>query len=211
MEKRKITTDELFDSLITVLINYERNKDILSETPHRRFLDLALVPVLLNKKENSYEYVSESLIRDYKLDCDKIIDFAYLNHIRTLGIQFRSMFDIFMKIIPDEAFMEQSDNPFDISSKNTFVLTNKYMLYGASLLYNKELLEMIGSLFKKDYYIIPSSVNEIIIFPNIEYNEVSEIKDLIRMVNENVLESEDLFLSNSLYKYKINYNSIAIL
>ena len=211
MEKRKITTDELFDSLITVLINYERNKDILSETPHRRFLDLALVPVLLNKKENSYEYVSESLIRDYKLDCDKIIDFAYLNHIRTLGIQFRSMFDIFMKIIPDETFMEQSDNPFDISSKNTFVLTNKYMLYGASLLYNKELLEMIGSLFKKDYYIIPSSVNEIIIFPNIEYNEVSEIKDLIRMVNENVLESEDLFLSNSLYKYKINYNSIAIL
>ena len=211
MEKRKITTDELFDSLITVLINYERNKDILSETPHRRFLDLALVPVLLNKKENTYEYVSESLIRDYKLDCDKIIDFAYLNHIRTLGIQFRSMFDIFMKIIPDETFMEQSDNPFDISSKNTFVLTNKYMLYGASLLYNKELLEMIGSLFKKDYYIIPSSVNEIIIFPNIEYNEVSEIKDLIRMVNENVLESEDLFLSNSLYKYKINYNSIAIL
>ena len=54
MEKRKITTDELFDSLITVLINYERNKDILSETPHRRFLDLALVPVLLNKKENIF-------------------------------------------------------------------------------------------------------------------------------------------------------------
>lgn len=48
MQKNNITTGENFDSLITVLMNYDIHKDVLSETPHRRFLDLALVPVYLN-------------------------------------------------------------------------------------------------------------------------------------------------------------------
>ena len=47
MQKNNLTTGEIFESLITVLINYDRNKDVLHKTPHRRFLDLALVPVLI--------------------------------------------------------------------------------------------------------------------------------------------------------------------
>ena len=84
MKKNNLTTGEIFESLITVLINYDRNKDVLQKTPHRRFLDLALVPVLIKNIdiENSYEFIDSACINDMDISFDLFMDIAYFNYRR---------------------------------------------------------------------------------------------------------------------------------
>lgn len=213
MQKNNLTTGEIFESLITVLINYDRNKDVLHKTPHRRFLDLALVPVLIKNIdiENSYEFIDSACINDMDISFDLFMDIAYFNYRRKMGTRMFSMFD-YIKPFEDELCSESLDCVDYIPdiSKGLYVVSNKYLMYGAAAMCNDELLELIGRYFKTDYYIIPSSINEILVFPKDEFINEDDCKEMIRTVNTFALGSPDQYLSDNLYKYVLSDKKIYI-
>ena len=61
-------------------------------------------------------------------------------------------------------------------------------------------LEMIGQILKKDYYILPSSVHEVIIVPYSEIYVCSKLDEMVREINSTQVEEEDV-LSNHVYLY----------
>ena len=213
MRKDNITTGEMFDTLITVLINYDRYKDILQKTPHRRFLDLALVPVLINDFyiENSYEFIDNSCIENMDIDSELFMDLAYFNYGRKMGTKVISMFD-YMKPFDNELYSENLSyveaSP-DIS-KSIYILSNKYLLYGAAAMCNKELLDQMGRYLKSDYYIIPSSINELLIFPDEYLIGEADCKEMIKYVNTYGLDSPGQYLSDNLYKYDASEQKLYI-
>ena len=83
------------------------------------------------------------------------------------------------------------------------VLTYEKIDFGARVMLNKRYL----SKYKTDLYIIPSSVNEVIIFADtLDYNYITET---IRNMNENFVDPWEV-LSNNLYFYDYRKNCIVI-
>ena len=46
-----------------------------------------------------------------------------------------------------------------------YVLTNSSKIQGAACMFYPHVLEMIGEILKEDFYILPSSIHEVIILP----------------------------------------------
>ena len=94
-----------------------------------------------------------------------------------------------MEILP-------SDHPFrQISVVRTDVFSERF---GAGVIGSKTILESIRKE-KGDFYIIPSSIHELIIVPA-SLGGTEGLTEMIKEVNSTVLEPEDI-LANELYKY----------
>ena len=79
------------------------------------------------------------------------------------------------------------------------MLTNRSRLNGASVILYPGLLQKVRVLFGKDYYIIPSSVDEVIIVPHREDIRGFVLEEILRERNED--EMRGMVLSNTVYEY----------
>lgn len=86
-----------------------------------------------------------------------------------------------------------------------YILTNKDEVNGAGLIFNDMILEDIRKKIG-DYYILPSSIHEVIIVP-IFGNEREGLSDMVKEVNETAV-SIDERLSDHAYMYDGEFRSI---
>lgn len=102
---------------------------------------------------------------------------------------------------PEELIYGNEPLPFDL-----YVLTNQGSLYGATAISYKGLLNRLYRRFGKPFYVIPSSVHETILYPEIEKERLKKqyspekMKKIIIAVNRGSLEPKER-LSDSLYYY----------
>lgn len=81
-----------------------------------------------------------------------------------------------------------------------FVLTNRDGVDGATCIVYKGLLERIRRRLGRGFYIIPSSVHEVIILPEIEGYSRDTLESMVKEVNSTVLSEMDI-LSENVYYY----------
>ena len=91
---------------------------------------------------------------------------------------------------PGILFPEGYDSPLVVRSKREH--------NGASFILHSELMEDLAENVKCDFYIIPSSVHELIIIPVDFGLDADSIKEMIKAINSEVLSAEEK-LSDSLY------------
>lgn len=166
------------------LLNYEKNRVYFEEKEiiFRRFLDLAIVPIL-SFSEASVN-VTKDMVKIWGSDENTVID-AALKGVGKDGYEFLDIPSILK---------------FPTNVCPMYSLTNKDFYYGASKILCPGILEGIAKKMGKKYWIIPSSVHECIIIP---FGTDLEAKDIKRMIYEvNRVEVKDCdFLSNNLYMY----------
>ena len=72
-----------------------------------------------------------------------------------------------------------------------WVLTNESRMYGASQILNRSVLEKAAERIDGDFFILPSSVHEVICLGRDDEYDISELLSTIRYVNETELEPQD--------------------
>ena len=88
-----------------------------------------------------------------------------------------------------------------------FVLTNGERMNGASLILHDDILETIGAMIHSDYYVLPSSCNEVIILPAFIDLTVPEMLSMVREANATHVEPEEL-LSDKVQYYSREEHSL---
>lgn len=81
-----------------------------------------------------------------------------------------------------------------------FVLSNDQAMQGASLITLPDLLDQIGDILQGDFYILPSSLHEVIIVPQNTQMTLDELSEMVHSVNESQVAAEDL-LSDKVQHY----------
>ena len=73
------------------------------------------------------------------------------------------------------------------------VLTNGQSSFGASLIIHPDIREKIAECMGGDYYVLPSSVHEVIIVPadGSAGLSVRELNDIVRQINETQVAPEE--------------------
>ena len=188
------------------LVNYERNSEALENYPHFRFLDLAIVfclNVSLPNKESGAIRIDNKIASLIGADADRLMTLAVKNTPVLYPSNFEGLDELLIKImkkrgIPDFMIPLFSGNTPALHTPMK-VLSNDREFYGASCIIYPGVLEKIRNEIGQDFYILPSSINEVIIVPS-DCADAVYLTDMVRDVNRTVIPPEEI-LSDNVYRY----------
>lgn len=192
------------DKIIYKLVNQERNGELLDQVPHVRYLDLAILYFVLVDMDKSGGQMATMLIRNehltwWNVTSEEICRRADMNTEKILPYEFSAMCMMIEEMLGNQEMEEEEWKKFR-EQENMYILTNHIRSCGASAILYPGRLQAIGDYFKENYFILPSSIHEVIILPESKALPKDEMECVIREVNETQVQAEE-FLSNHAYYY----------
>lgn len=187
------------DRLYIKLINRAKNEEFLKGSPHKDFLDLAIVPyvrVYDRKIGNGIIMVRNEHLKLWKIDDVTVLETAAKNTHDHDDFNIRHIIDVLRTMGTNLPFYPEDQDSFPM-----YVATNDRMTNGAAVLTMKDKLKEFAQIIGGDYYIIPSSVHELILLGKGGENSSQEIDTMIREVNRTQLGPDDV-LSDHVYEYR---------
>lgn len=196
--------DKVKDKIMFKIVNKKLNEKLLSEVPHRCFLDLAICYYVLVKDinfENGSILINNSHAKMWDVDEETLFKLSEKNTCNTFKEDLMSMYDMMCELMikrgEDEELMKEMLRPMD---DKMYVLTNNARQYGASCIMYNDVLKNFSDEKNSDLVIIPSSVHEVIILSLNDNDSVEELNDMVTQVNaDHVLPQE--ILSDHVYIY----------
>lgn len=185
------------EKIVCKLIHAPRNETLLKTLPFVPFLDFAIVFYILfevDEKGTATIPVTEDLIQLWETSLKEIHELAKQNTPKLLPAVFKPM-----RIVMEELLGNPCDNIIQ-ADDIMFVLTNSLRSLGASCILYENTLLHIGNFLKENYYILPSSIHEIIIIPESQAPCRETLNEMIIEVNETQVEPEEV-LSDHVYYY----------
>lgn len=185
-----------------ILIHPQKNADFLINIPHKEFLGLA-VCYRCDMGKNYAFNVNNHMMKGFNIDLEELDTWAKRN-TKVLKPSILSDMDEMMFAMAKKAGIpEELTNVLmmAVGATKTKVVTNAEAYYGASALLFEDTLFSFAEILGKNYYIIPSSVHELILMPG-EDNQIPEQKlvDMVREVNNDMLSSRE-FLTDDIFYY----------
>ena len=213
--ERMLSFKGVKDRIIFRLINTEKNKDLLLDVPHKKFLDLSLVFAVLVEADNdgtAVMLIKDLHMRQWKVTKEQLWDAAKENTKRLLpaecfGMNF-AVYELLSRSTPGEHDRENLlrrtwhiHEELELPEKDKmYVLSNKLKNYGAACIAYPYILDMLAGVLKENFYVLPSSVHEVIIVPESSQIRQSELERMVREINETQVPEEEI-LSNHAYFY----------
>ena len=213
--ERMLSFEGVKDRIIFRLINTEKNKDLLLDVPHKKFLDLSLVFAVLVEADNdgtAVMLIKDLHMRQWKVTKEQLWNAAKENTKRLLpaecfGMNF-AVCELLSRSTPGEHDRENLlrrtwhiHEELELPEKDKmYVLSNKLKNYGAACIAYPYILDMLAGVLKENFYVLPSSVHEVIIVPESSRIRQSELERMVREINETQVPEEEI-LSNHAYFY----------
>ncbi|WP_026495399.1 DUF5688 family protein [Butyrivibrio sp. WCD3002] len=187
------------DRIVPRLVSLEMNKELLKDRPHMVIEDLAVqYYVILDRSEDGTAgvAVTNSIMRSWGVTTEELHKTALKNLPVIEQSTFQSMFEVLSRMIGGDF---EDIMPED---SGMYVLSNKSKLHGASALLDTEMMNNIYEKLGGEFYVIPSSVHEVIILPmNLGFDSKG-LKMMINEVNSTQVSLEDR-LADHAYVYSI--------
>lgn len=212
------------------LINRTRNAKMLERVPYRVMENLAMIyqctvigdefgcasVVIEYSHLRFWQVTEEQIFRDALINMPIMLPPQKIPMRQFLQGNIRSMLDAKMEELrrrePDEIEDDEWEAVLDEISKTLTeecseetdpmcILTNCHKFYGAAVVLYPGLLERMADEFSESFFILPSSVHEVILLAETGYEDADELKKLVHDVNRTNV-SADEFLSDDVYYYR---------
>jgi len=189
--------DNVKDNIYCKVVNRELNEELIQTMPHMLLLNLACI-YYVDLDNGFTANITNAWLKYWGVSQKDIHELAIKN--------MQSDWVPVCSRISDVIGME--DNEIDM-----WIMTMKKKDspdMGASIILFKDIMNQLleEKRLPKQCYIIPNSVNELIITPL--YGDVSELNDMVKEVNETLLKNEEI-LSDVAYHFDREKNEIKIL
>ena len=178
------------------LINTAQNEKMLLNVPHLNYYDFSIIFFMffdISPDNRGTILVTDKLLSLWKTNLHELYDIAQKNMPKLLPMSFLPMQDMICEMLHSKQIDCLEDNPL-------YVLTNKQRTFGASVLLYDNVLPKIGDHIQDSFFIIPSSIHELIIVPEKRSPRREELNKMIREVNATQISPEEL-LGECVYYY----------
>lgn len=193
------------DRIVFKLINTKKNQEFLESVPHVEMLDLSLVFYVLlevSSEGTAAMMVTNSHIEKWEVSTEVLHKAAAENSKRLLPAEFFTMNYAMRELLGSAAARRDKENLLNgeqAASDGMYVLSNRIRSYGAACIAYPYILEMIGGILKSDYYILPSSVHEVVIVPDAGDIDSRELDEMIREINITQVADEEVLSDHSYF------------
>ncbi len=191
--------------VVKTAANYRK----LAELPHRTVEDLAMYYVVKLPQQIEGEgasfCVNNRLLKLWNVTEEQLYGDAIKNERECKSARLVNMVTMLKEldgIRSQENLMDGEPLTEDYFEKNLnlFVLTNQERINGAAMMMVPDVMDKVSELIPQGFYILPSSIHEVLIMPK-DGNAISkELGDLVRDINRSHV-SRDEVLSDRAYEY----------
>lgn len=210
-DKFQYSFEEMKSHIIYRLVSYERNRKLLENIPHIRYLDLAITYHCLVREDEEgigTIRITNEHRKQWKVQLKELHELAADNTKRLFPVSIRSMEDVIRSMLMDEMsgneglsaemnlFVENSSNV----ERNMYILTNEKGINGASCLLYPDVLAEFAERFQSDFYLFPSSIHEVILVPARDQGSSREYAEMVHEINTTQVAKEEV-LSDRVYYY----------
>ncbi len=189
--------------IIFKLIHYQKNHDTLSQIPHIPYLDLAICFCCLYDtpaKQHATITIRNEHLKLWDISCEELYEIAVANTKLLLPYVISDM-DTFLQQL------SKSPLPPLFHPSPMHILTNKETLFGASCLLYENVLRDFSLKYNSSFYILPSSIHEVILIPTDTNEQLATMSSMVRSVNAESVPLEEV-LSDHAYFYDIRSHKI---
>lgn len=193
--------DKVKSHIVCKLVNFERNRELLTDVPHFRFLDLAIVFSCLLESDstgNATILIHQQHLSYWNITKDDLYALALQNTPTLLKYDLRNMTDILKELLSNED-IEDFPTPSD-AIVPMYVLTNQHKLNGSVCILYHNLLKNFADRLNSDLYILPSSIHEVLLIPAHTSDSYDTLSDMVREVNTSQVSTEEI-LSDHVYYF----------
>lgn len=187
--------EKMKDKLQMRICDKEWNTDRLKDkafTEHGDFAAYYAVNLEENREGISSIPVTVSLMNEWGVSVEQIQADAMMAD-RNRGVVLMNMNEIIKSMIFGEEPENLLNEKLDIETMREpmFCLTNAQKMNGASLLLQEDIRKQIGECLGSDYFVLPSSIHEVLILPDNGLFEVPELNAMVKEVNETQVERQE--------------------
>ncbi|MDF2544113.1 MAG: hypothetical protein K0S47_3831 [Herbinix sp.] len=215
---------EMKTCIIYRLVNYDKNKSMLSQIPHIKFLDLAITfHCLVRNDEDGIGTIriTNEHLQLWNTDINEISSLAGENTRKLFPVSIRSMDEVIKGMLYDEYINGEEDLPEDWidrlfekrdkdkPSQNMFILSNQQGINGATCILYPNIIHAFADRMKSDIYILPSSIHEIILVPYTKNIKKESLTEMVKEINRTQVAPEEV-LSDQVYFYSRSNKSFHI-
>ena len=187
--------ESLCSNVMMEAVSREKNAEYLQNVPHFDMADLSII-YRVNVAESRNQGIGVITV-----------DNRLLNSMGVSLDQFQK--DVFDQVLSGDppvlkSLTEVLGGSFigDISGPDggLFLATNSNALYGASVIAIPGFLDQAAEELGGSFYILPSSVHEVLFLKNDQAMEVQDLENMVQEINESIVSPEEQ-LSDRVYHY----------
>lgn len=183
-------------TVVYKLIHYEKNRELLKRIPHVPFLDLAVVFYCLlpdTPVGNATVLIYNSHMEYWNISCGELYRDAKHNTPRLLPAEIKTMSQVLFELSDGLDCPEEDQIPM-------YVLTNSRRALGAACILYDKILMYCAQWLGCGYYLLPSSVHEMILIPKEAVTNERELTAMVRDINQTQVRRTEV-LSDQIYFY----------
>ena len=199
------------DNLFIRVSSAEANKDMLANVPHQLKEDLAItyhVAVSMDEEGLSSMLIKNDLLKQYGITAEQLHEDAMKSSPRIMAPEVSSMGAIMEELVekdlvmmsPEEREMLQESIRESAQMPTFFVVTNQQRIDGAGALFYPEVMDNLGELLGQDYFILPSSIHEMLVLPDNGEVSADELRMMVTEVNSTQVAPAER-LTNDVYHF----------
>ena len=209
MEDIDLTPEGAKKNLYLVVINAEKNKELLKDVPHFIQDDLAVIPRYRISDEASF-VIHNNHLETFQMTETECLEQA-LKNTDERGYTVDSIEEVLRRIMRNEGMDDDyMDDVLAETPKSPFyVITNDSKVDGAVAIASKAALEQAYEVVGENFYILPSSRHEILALPESLVKDPEELRQMVCDVNENQVEPKDR-LSDNVYYYDAQKKHVSL-
>ena len=177
----------LKEYVLPVVVNYERNAEMLQYIPHEQFLDLAISYKLII--EDVSAVVTNEVMKCWGVQKEELHKSAMENLCKTVP-RIQKLTDF---LLPNVAVLMPE---LDLQ---LYMISNEECYFGAAMMLNQEVLDRVCNMIGEECYVLPCSVHEILAVPKGKH-DLKEQQSMVKEINTKSLEPE-MYLSDNVYAY----------
>jgi len=206
--------DSVKDRIVCRMVNIGQNRDFLRDKPFMKVGDMAAsYHVDLGEKDGKFRSfaVTDTHMRVYGITWEELHRAAVENMAGT-PVRFCSIEETIKKTVMDgsapEEAQRQADEDYMPDDTGMYIITNESGVYGAAQMLNPEAIDMAAERLGGDFFILPSSVHEILVMPKVFGMDYGELENMVREVNMACVRPKEQ-LSDHVYQYDAGTKTIA--
>lgn len=200
-------------NILPRLVNAEENQELLAQRPHMIMDDLAVTYHLeMGKSDNGNMSVAitNTILDMYGISQEELHDLAVANLEEKMPATFQGMSEVVKEMmlpqimsdlgLSKEDALDYIEQMIPDGNEQMYVLSNDSRLHGAAAVLNEKAMEDIAEKVGGDFFILPSSIHELLVVPKQDGMELSDLEAMVQEVNATQVAPEEK-LSDHVYEY----------
>lgn len=190
------------DKLAMEVVSIEANKEMLDTVPHQNIEDMAVVYRFVLSSDESGRasvLVTNQMLDTMGITPEQLHADAMENAPQLKPAEIKGMSEVLAELMGMEQ-AEMMGIPMDPKDEQMYVASVPDKVHGAGVLAYENFMDQAAERAGGDFFILPSSIHEILIVPDDGNVKLADLEAMVREVNATQVAPEDK-LTDSVYHY----------